>query len=270
MIFVKTIIFRVNTLNLIKRFVGSGLLLIGFAVPSANASLADTIDQIKPSIVGVGTLQKIRQPPAKLMGTGFAVANGRYIITNAHVIPDELDYEKNETLVVFIGSGRDSIIRTASLIKTDRRHDLALLKVSDFRLPAMKLGKMEQVREGELYAFTGFPIGAILGLYPVTHRGIVSAISPVAIPVSSTRQLDAAMIRRLRNTFDIIQLDATAYPGNSGSPLYDAETGVILGVINKVFIKETKEKVLEKPSGITYAIPVTHVRALLDSAGVEY
>jgi len=254
----------------VKKLIHASLLWALFFTPAVNAGLPETIEKIKPSIVGIGTLMKLRQPPARLMGTGFAVANGRYIITNAHVIPDEIDYEKNESLVVFIGSGRDSIMRSAAVIKTDKHHDLALLKVSDFRLPAMQLGKMTQVREGELYAFTGFPIGAVLGLYPVTHRGIVSAISPVAIPVSSTRQLDAAMIRRLKNVYNIIQLDATAYPGNSGSPLYDAESGIVLGVINKVFVKETKEKVLEKPSGITYAIPVTHVRNLLKSAGIKY
>lgn len=241
------------------------LLSSSFAV---HAALPDTIEKIKPSIVGVGTMQKMRRPPAQLMGTGFVVANGRYVITNHHVIPDELDHEKHEQLVVFIGSGREAIIRPVEVVKTDKLHDLALLKVTDFRMPAMKLGTMSQVREGQLYAFTGFPIGAVLGLYPVTHRGIVSAISPVVIPVSSTRQLDAAMIRRLRNAYNIIQLDATAYPGNSGSPLYDVNTGEVVGVINKVFVKETKEKVLEKPSGITYAIPVTHVRALLKNVNI--
>lgn len=243
-------------------------LFVFFYSVAVHADLPDTIEKIKPSIVGVGTMQKMRRPPAQLMGTGFVVANGRYVITNHHVIPDELDHEKHEQLVVFIGSGREAIIRPVEVVKTDKLHDLALLKVSDFRMPVMKLGTMSQVREGELYAFTGFPIGAILGLYPVTHRGIVSAISPVVIPVSSTRQLDAAMIRRLRNTYDIIQLDATAYPGNSGSPLYDVNTGAVVGVINKVFVKETKEKVLEKPSGITYAIPVTHVRELLKNANI--
>jgi S1-C subfamily serine protease len=55
-------------------------------------------------------------------------------------------------------------------------------------------------------------------------------------------------------------LDATAYPGNSGSPLYIPETGEVVGVINKVFVKESREAVLEKPSGITYAIPVRYVK----------
>jgi S1-C subfamily serine protease len=134
----------------------------------------------------------------------------------------------------------------------------------------MTLGKHEEVREGQDYAFTGFPIGAVLGLYPVTHKGMVSAITPVATPVTSGRQLSVRMIRALRDPYLTYQLDGTAYPGNSGSPLYEIDTGRVVGVINKVFVKETKEQVLEKPSGITYAIPVKYVRALLKSQGIAY
>jgi len=220
--------------------------------------------------VGIGTLLETRRPPAKLMGTGFSVANGRYVVTNSHVVPETLDDEKRERLLVFIGQGKEVVQRFVKLIKRDRTHDLALLKVIDFRMPSMELGKIKSVREGDLYAFTGFPIGAVLGLYPVTHRGIVSSISPVVIPVSSSNQLSIQMIKRLRNPYNILQLDATAYPGNSGSPLYDAESGKVVGVINKVFVKETKENVLEKPSGITYAIPVNFVKALLKDAGVDF
>ena len=71
------------------------------------------------------------------------------------------------------------------------------------------------------------------------------------------------MIKRLKNPYFVYQLDATAYPGNSGSPLFDAANGKILGVINKVFIKESKESVLQKPSGITYAIPGKYIIKLL-------
>ena len=76
------------------------------------------------------------------------------------------------------------------------------------------------------------------------------------------------MIKQLRDPYDVFQLDATAYSGNSGSPLYDPETGEVVGVINKVFVKESKEAVLEKPSGITYAIPVRYVKELLRDARV--
>ena len=238
--------------------------------PFAYAELPDTVVKIKPSIVGIGTFLQTRRPPAKLMGTGFAVGDGRHVVTNAHVIPDLIDEENKEFLCIFVGTGEDAKIRPAKLISKDVVHDLALLKISGDVLPSMSLAYSKDVREGALYAFTGFPIGAVLGVYPVTHRGIVSAISPIVIPVSSSKELDVQMIKRLRNPYDVFQLDATAYPGNSGSPLYDPETGKVIGVINKVFVKETKEHVLDKPSGITYAIPVKHVRELLQEAKIAF
>jgi len=67
----------------------------------------------------------------------------------------------------------------------------------------------------------------------------------------------------------IYQLDITAYPGNSGSPLYSAENGEVLGILNKVFVKESKETVLEKPSGISYAIPIKYLIALSKSKGIS-
>ena len=61
----------------------------------------------------------------------------------------------------------------------------------------------------------------------------------------------------------MFQLDATAYPGNSGSPLYDPATGEVIGIVNMVFVKGTKESALTQPSGITYAIPSRYLIELL-------
>ena len=75
------------------------------------------------------------------------------------------------------------------------------------------------------------------------------------------------MISRLRDSaYVIFQLDATAYPGNSGSPLYDAATGQVYGIINSVFIQGTREQAISRPSGITYAIPSIHIQYVLDQA----
>ena len=59
------------------------------------------------------------------------------------------------------------------------------------------------------------------------------------------------------------QLDATAYPGNSGSPLYDPASGTVLGIINMGLVKGTKESAITNPSGITYAVPAHFIHALL-------
>ena len=230
--------------------------------------LPETITRVKPAIVGVGTFQQTRRPPVKLLATGFVVAEGNHVVTNAHVIPDEVASNQNEYLAVLTGDAGGRAYR-ATVVSADKVHDLALLRFSGPTRPALRLAGSREVREGELYAFTGFPIGMVLGMHPVTHRGIVSAITPIAIPQISPKLLDAKMIKQLRDPYDVYQLDATAYPGNSGSPLYVPETGEVVGVINKVFVKESKEAVLEKPSGITYAIPVRYVEALLRQAGLK-
>ena len=61
----------------------------------------------------------------------------------------------------------------------------------------------------------------------------------------------------------MFQLDATAYPGNSGSPVFELDNGRVVGVINSVLVKETRESVLSNPSGITYAIPAKYIQQLL-------
>lgn len=244
------------------------LILSALCWPSAAADgLPDTIAKVKPGVVGVGTVQQTRRPPVKLLATGFVVADGNHVITNAHTIPDEIASSSGEFLAVLTGE-QNGKAYPANVVRLDRVHDLALLRFSGRPRPAFRLGNSENVREGELYAFTGFPIGMVLGMRPVTHRGIVSAITPIAIPQVSPKLLDSKMIKQLRNPYDVFQLDATAYPGNSGSPVYVPETGEVVGVINKVFVKESKEAVLEKPSGITYAIPVRYVKELLREAGI--
>ena len=104
----------------------------------------------------------------------------------------------------------------------------------------------------------------MLGFRPVTHRGIISSITAVALPPPSSQQLNEKTVRRLREgSFDIYQLDATAYPGNSGGPLLNIETGEVVGVVNMVLVKVTKESALSQPSGISYAVPARFVSDLI-------
>lgn len=231
-------------------------------------SLVDTVSRIKPSVVGIGIYDPLNSPRASLHGTGFVVANGQYIITNHHVITVELDDSKKQKRVIFVGSGSNPKTIQGQVIEVDALHDLALIKIAE-TLPPLTLAGEEYIADGSEILFTGFPIGAILGLFPATHRGIVAATTPVILPANNARQLDINAIKRLRDPYMIYQLDATAYPGNSGSAVYDSTTGEVIGVINKGFIKSTKEAVLSDPSGITYAIPVKYVHEILNKAGVS-
>jgi S1-C subfamily serine protease len=205
-----------------------------------------------------------RSPRANFLGTGFVVGAGNLVITNAHVVPEKLDSEHFEQVAIFYRQGDDQKMGTATTVAIDKEHDLAVLKIADgSTLPALKLGDASTVREGQVYAFTGYPIGMVLGLYPVTHRGMVSAITPNVIPTIHSGQINPKLLRRLDAPYNVFQLDATGYPGNSGSPLYDVDSGVVIGVIDKVFVQESKENILSHPSGITYAIPVDYVQSLL-------
>jgi len=231
-------------------------MLAFLATGSALADIADTIERIKPSIVVVGTYKKTNSPQFVLRGTGFVIGNGNLVATNAHVVPESGDPDAPVLVIQARNTNGETQIRRAFLVNRDRNHDLAVLRIEGNALPALKLRNSDTVREGQLIAFTGFPIGGALGFSPVTHRGMVSSITPIVLPGSNAQQLNEKVIRRIKNgTFNIFQLDATAYPGNSGSPVFDQESGEVIGVINMVFIKGTKETALSQPSGISYAIP---------------
>jgi S1-C subfamily serine protease len=244
----------------------AGLVLTLMTLAPCRADgLARTIAAVKPSIVGVGTFLKTRSPSVMFTGTGFAVGDGLSIITNAHVVPTTLDGAKLEELGVVVGAGRDFSFRPARLMALDRGRDLAHLRLtSGAPLPALVLGDSRAAPEGQALAFTGFPLGMVLGLNHVTHRAMLSAVTPIVMPSMNSRGLDARAITQLqRDPLKIFQLDGTAYPGNSGSPVYDPETGAVLGVINMVFVKGLKETAMSSPSGITYAIPAQYVQELL-------
>jgi len=249
--------------------IGSILFALVHAHGGEPTGLPSTIAKIKPAIVAVGTFQKTRRPPTVFRGTGFVIGDGRLVATNAHVLPEKVDQDKNEFIAVFAANANGVEIRPATVVGADRDYDLTILRISGAPLTAMTLGNSDSVREGEFYAFTGYPIGMVLGLHAVTHRGIVSAITPNVIPQLSGQQLEKKTLARLLAPYDVFQLDATAYPGNSGSPLYHPDTGQVIGILNKVFIQESKETVIQKPSGISYAIPIKHLQELLNKIRVE-
>lgn len=229
-----------------------------------KADMSDVIEKIKPSVVLVGSFKSTDSPRFKPRGAGFVVGDGNTLVTNAHVIQTSSEQDEGiEWVVQTSVEGNDPRMRRATVMEVDKLHDLALLRFEGSALPALAL-RDSGVREGRSVAFTGFPIGGALGFSPVTHRGMISSVTPIVLPAPSGQQLNERAIRGLRDgSFDIFQLDATAYPGNSGGPLFDTETGEVLGVVNMVFVKGTKESALSQPSGISYAVPARFVLQLL-------
>ncbi len=247
-----------------QRLVHLAVLMTFWVFSVARAGLPETIEKIRPSIVAIGTYQATRSQPLKVQGTGFIVMNGRYIATNYHVVSKEIKFAKEEYRVVLIGHGRNVKFYRLHEAALDRDHDLALYSFSGPKQPTMRIRQHGQVREGERYAFTGYPIAPILGLYPVTHRAIISAITPMVARSNNSNTLTAKQIIKLRSgSYQVYQLDAIAFPGNSGSPVYDPETGQVIAILNSVYVKGYRENALRHPSGISYAIPVRYLDALI-------
>lgn len=255
--------------TLVLALTGTLALALGGVLAStpASADLVEAVRKMQPSVVGITTFRVMRPLASHLAGTGFVVGDGRHIITNAHVI--RADPSKGQqALFALVRNGSDVDRRTLTIVAEDPAHDLALLRMSGDPLPAVSLrADPDLLPEGSAIAITGFPIGTVLGLYPATQTGIVSARPPNISPQPDSRFLDAAFVTAPR--YEVYQLDMVAYPGHSGSPLYAANTGEVIGILNATFIKSTREKVITDPSGIAYAIPVGFIRQLLMANGVE-
>ncbi len=237
------------------------------ALPARGAGLPEVVARLRTSVLPVGTYGATDSPRFGYRGTGFVVGDGNLVATNAHVLPATGEAGGERRIVVLVGGARGEV-RPARVVATDRPRDLVLLKMEGAPLPPLELDLEGSAREGQEIALMGFPLGGALGFSPVTHRGIVASLTQVAVQAPTSQQLDARAIARVREgNFDVLQLDATAYPGNSGGPLFDAASGRVLGIVNMVLIKGSRESAISQPTGITYAIPVRYLLALLAETG---
>ncbi|MFT7724572.1 MAG: serine protease [Roseateles sp.] len=231
---------------------------------AAEESLPDLIARAKPAVVLVGTYGALDSPKFSFRGTGFVVGDGLTVVTNAHVIAQPADDTAQRSLAIQVWSaGGGWTLRQVKQMSGDPFRDLAVLRVEGDRLPALTLATTP-VREGAAIALMGFPLGGALGFSHVTHRGIVAARTAIASAASNFQALNARALRQLREgSFDILQLDATAYRGNSGGPVFDLASGEVVGVVSMSLAKDTKESALNSASGISYAIPAADVLRLL-------
>ncbi len=155
------------------------------------------------------------------LGSGFIISEDGYILTNHHVV-----------------SGADEIIVTlhdrkelkATLIGSDKRTDVALLKIEATGLPFAKIGSRETLKVGQWVLAIGEPFGLD---YTVTH-GIISALGR-ALP-------DDTYV-------PFIQTDVAINPGNSGGPLFNLD-GEVVGINSQIYSSSGGAM------GLSFSIPI--------------
>lgn len=243
------------------------LAVLGMPALAWAASLPEVIRAARPAVAAVGTFNPLESPRFTFRGTGFFVGDGSLLVTCRHVLPDSApdgrDPLERLSVVLPRPDGAHET-RPATLLASNRLHDLAVLRVAGSPASVLRLGSVSLVSEGTDVALVGFPLGSSLGLRHVTHRGIVASVVASSLPAATARQLPESAAQRLREgSFELLQLDVVAYPGNSGGPLIDIDSGTVVGVLNMALLKGNRESALSQPTGISYAIPVRHVHELL-------
>jgi S1-C subfamily serine protease len=249
-----------------RRRLALAVLLPTLATVAVAEPLPELIERVKPSVVLVGSYGLLDSPRFGFRGTGFVVGDGRLVMTNAHVIPPETPGRVDRGIAVQTWSREGQWqIREAKLLTSDPFRDLAILRIDGPALSPVKLAAAD-VREGATIALMGFPLAGALGFSHVTHRGIVASRTSIAQAASNFQGLSERSVRQLRQgVYEILQLDANAYPGNSGGPVFDLESGEVVGIVNMVMLKAVKEAAISAASGITYAIPARDAQALLNT-----
>jgi S1-C subfamily serine protease len=172
------------------------------------------------------------------MGSGYIIDNDGHIVTNNHVIAGGSDF----TIEFYDGTTAD-----ATLVGTDDLQDVAVLKLKDTtKIPGtISFGNSDTVRVGDDVIAIGTPYGEYTNS---VSKGSVAALD---------RSLDTGEGYRLPN---LIQHDASIFPGNSGGPLVNLSGQVIGMNVAKAVDYQTGNQV----DGIGFAIDSNAVKAIVD------
>ncbi len=146
------------------------------------------------------------QQPRRGMGSGFIVSADGYVLTNAHVVADA------DEVTVKLVDKRDF---KAKVIGSDKRTDVAVLKIDARDLPYVRMGDANTVKVGDWVVAVGSPFG----FENSVTAGIVSA---------KARSLpDETLV-------PFIQTDVAINPGNSGGPLFNLR-GEVVGINSQIY-----------------------------------
>ena len=158
-------------------------------------------------------------------GSGFIFSDDGYIMTNHHVAGDA------DQITVTLNNGRQV---DASLVGTDPKTDIAVIKIDPVNITPITLGNSDQLKLAEWV----IAIGAPYGLTASVTSGIVSALGRHRIGGMSTTHYQ-----------NFIQTDAAINPGNSGGPLINLD-GEVVGINTAIFSQSGGNM------GIGFAIPI--------------
>ena len=153
------------------------------------------------------------------VGSGFILTADGYVMTNAHVV------DGADEVIVTLTDKREF---KAKIVGTDKRTDVAVVKIEATGLPAVKVGDVSRLKVGEWVMAIGSPFG----LESTVTAGIVSA-----------KQRDTG------DYLPFIQTDVAINPGNSGGPLINMR-GEVVGINSQIYSRSGGFM------GISFAIPM--------------
>ncbi len=170
------------------------------------------------------------EPGPSGIGSGVIVSTDGLLLTNNHVVDQAGDIE------VRLSDGREA---HAEVVGTDPETDLAVLRIKLDRLPAITLGRSQDLRVGDVLLAIGNPFN----VGQTVTAGIVSALGRTGLGLS---------------TFEsFIQTDAAINPGNSGGALVNAR-GHLVGINTAIYSRSGGS------NGIGFAIPTEVARRVME------
>ncbi len=198
-------------------------------------SIEDVAENVKHSVVEITTetVQEswfIQQYVTQGAGSGVIISEDGYIVTNNHVI----DGVSSIKVRLIDGTEYD-----ATLIGTDSKTDLAVIKVEARDLKAAVMGQSGSMKVGQSVVAVGNPLGELGG---TVTDGIISALE---------REMTIQ-----GEKMNLLQTNAAVNPGNSGGGLFN-RYGELVGIVNA----KTSGSGIE---GLGFAIPIDDAKKVVE------